>query len=310
MKNEELNKTKNSNRNAGSIGQAIGFYSFYPLLWLLSLLPFRALYVLSDILFLPLFYLLRYRRKLVRKNLRNSFPDKSDTEIRHIEKEFYHHFCDCFLETIKLPRISTEEIRKRMLFENPELAQKLLEQNRNISVYLGHYGNWEWCPGIQTYYSEVATQVNVYRRLKNPYFDRYFLKLRSHFGSKNVEKNSVFRTIVKMQKTEGRPVLLAFVADQKPSVHNIHYRTKFLNQQTPVLTGAERIARTLDHAVVYLDITKVKRGFYRAKVVLLTEHAKETPEFKITELYTRLIEQTILRNPAYWLWTHNRWKNK
>ena len=326
MKNEKLN-TKNTaiampaernmnnpvqtgRRSAGNIIQKIGFYAFYPLLWLISLLPFRALYILSDVVFVPVFYVARYRRKMVGKNLKNSFPEKTGKEIRKIEKEFYHHFCDYFLETVKIPRISVEEIRRRMVCENFDLVQDLIDQNRNVSVYLGHYGNWEWAAGIWTHYTQTATPVNVYRKLKNPYLDEYFLRLRSHFGSKNVEKNSVFRNIVKMQKTEGRPVLLAFVADQKPSANHIHYRTKFLNRQTPVLTGAERIARTLDHAVVYLDIMKKSRGFYHAKIVLMTGHAKETPEFKITELYTRLIERSILRNPAYWLWTHNRWKYK
>jgi len=288
----------------------IGFYALYSLLWLISLLPFRALYALSDIIFVPIFYVVRYRRKMVWKNLKNSFPEKSDKEIRKIEKEFYHHFCDHFLETVKIPRISVKEIQRRMTLGNPELMQGLIDQNRNVSVYLGHYGNWEWCAGFWTHFTQTATPVNVYRKLKNPYFDKYFLRLRSHFGSVNVEKNSVFRTIVKMQKTEGRPILLAFVADQKPSEKNIHYRTNFLNRQTPVLTGAERIARGLDHAVIYLDVSKKKRGFYHANLILITEHAKETPEFKITEIYTRLIEQSILRNPAYWLWTHNRWKHK
>jgi KDO2-lipid IV(A) lauroyltransferase len=268
------------------------------------------LYALSDIIFVPVFYVARYRRKMVWKNLKNSFPEKPDREIRQIEKEFYRHFCDYFVETVKIPRISVSEIQRRMLLENPGLLQGLIDRNRNVSVYLGHYGNWEWCTGFWTHFTKTATPVNVYRKLKNPYFDDYFKGLRSHFGSVNVEKSSVFRSVLRMQKTEGRPILLAFVADQKPSPGNIHYRTVFLNQQTPVLTGAERIARSLDHAVIYLDVTKKKRGFYRAKLVLITDHAAQTPEFDITEQYTRLIEKSILRNPAYWLWTHNRWKHK
>ncbi len=243
--------------------QKVGFYTFYALLWLISLLPFRALYVLSDILFVPVFYLVRYRRKLVWKNLKNAFPEKPDGEIRRIEKAFYHHFCDYFLETIKLPAMSVEEIQRRMLLENPELLQSLIDRNLNVSVYLGHYGNWEWCTGLWTYFTKSAIGFNVYRRLKNPYFDNYFKSLRSHFGSVNVEKNSVFRTVLRMQKTAGRPVLLALVADQKPSPGNIHYRTMFLGRQTPVLTGAERIARSLDHAVVYLEFVTAFRYLQR-----------------------------------------------
>lgn len=299
------NNANNSKKMKCSLILRFAFY----ILHLISLLPFRALYVLSDILFVPVFYLMRYRRKMVWKNLRNSFPHKPDKEIRRIEKEFYHHFCDLLLETIKIPRMSVAEIQQRMRLENPEVLQNLIDRNCNVSAYLGHYGNWEWCSGLWAYYTQTATPVNIYRKLKNPYFDGYFLGLRSHFGAVNVEKDSILRSVLRLQK-EGKPVVLALVSDQKPSPNNIHYRTMFLNRQTPVLTGAERIARTLDHAVVYLEVTKIKRGFYSAKFIPITEHAKETPEFKITEIYTRLLENTILRNPAYWLWTHNRWKHK
>ncbi|MDH6355283.1 KDO2-lipid IV(A) lauroyltransferase [Dysgonomonas sp. PH5-45] len=274
-----------------------------------AVLPFRLLYVLSDILYVVVYKIVGYRRKVVRGNLRNSFPDKSDRDLMQIEKDFYHHFCDYFVETIKLLHVSDKEIQSRIRFKNPELVRELTRKGNSVLMYLGHYGNWEWVPAMTLLMDADVSTGDIYRPLKNKAVDDIFLKIRSRFGALNIPKNNTLRAIVKMRQT-GKKVVVGFMSDQTPSVNNIHYWTTFLNQDTAVFTGVERIAKTTGFAVIYLDMEKVGRGRYDCTYHLITETPKEDPEFQITEKYIRIFEQTILRNPAYWLWTHKRWKYK
>lgn len=281
----------------------------YAILYLHALLPFRVLYILSDILYIPVYYIVRYRRKVVRTNLKNSFPEKSKKELLEIEHKFYHHFCDYFVETIKLLHITDGEIKERINFKNIELVDDLMKDGNSAIMYLGHYGNWEWVPSITLHVNKDTLLGQIYRPLKNKAFDNIFLKIRSRFGSVSISKNNTLRSIIQY-KQSGQKVLIGFMSDQTPAWNNIHYWTTFMNQDTPVFTGVERISKQTGFSITYLDIKKVARGKYDCEVKLISANPKEEPEFAITERYIREMEKTILHDPAYWLWTHKRWKHK
>lgn len=277
-------------------------------MYLHALLPFSLLYVLSDLLYFFVYKIVRYRLRVVRSNLSSSFPELDKKELLNLEKRFYHHFCDYFVETIKLLHISDEEMQKRMFFEDLDIVKNAMKDGRSVIMYLGHYCNWEWIPSITMYFKNTDYIFGqIYKPLQNKAIDKLFLKIRSRFGSLGIPKNDTLRTIVRLKK-EGKQTLIGFMADQTPAPQSIHYWTEFLNHDTPVFTGVERIAKQTDFLVIYLDIQKIKRGVYKATVKLVNENPKEEPENKITETYIRMMEKTILRDPAYWLWTHKRWK--
>ena len=274
-----------------------------------ALLPMRALYVLSDILYVLIYKIAGYRVKVVRRNITASFPDKSKAEWRQLERRFYHHFADYIVETIKLAHISLDEIQQRAYLRNPELVDQLMEKGHTCFILtMGHYGNWEWFSGSTTRF-EDSRIYQIYRPLNNKAFDKLFADLRTQFGSFGIKKNDTIRDIIKLKQDKTKSVVI-FLADQTPSKANLHYWTEFLHQDTAILTGPERIARKLNLPVIFLDTQKVKRGYYTVDMKLITENAKETPENYITERYARLLEKMILRDPAYWLWTHKRWKHK
>lgn len=277
--------------------------------FLMALLPFRILFLFSDFFYLILYYLIRYRKKLVRKNLSNAFPSKTPMEIRKIEKDFYRHFCDYFVETIKMLHISDEQMQKHFIFKNLEPLQSFLDKRQPIVLVLGHYGNWEWVPSITLHLKGGENTIfgQVYRPLKNKTFDRFFLHLRKRFHSTGFTKHNIFRDIVNLRKANTNWII-GFMSDQKPSGNQIPHRMQFLNQETPVLTGTEKIARHTGAAVCYLDIICLKRGYYEGCAFVVSENSSKTNEFEITEKYIRCMEQTILRNPSAYLWTHNRWR--
>ena len=274
-----------------------------------ALLPMQILYVLSDILYVIIYKIANYRIKVVRHNITTSFPDKSKKELRQIEREFYHHFSDYIVETIKLAHISQEEILQRAHLRNPELVNQIMDQGHSCCILLmGHYGNWEWFSASNSRFTN-SRAYQIYRPLKSKAFDQLFNQLRTHFGSYGIKKNETIRDIVRL-KQEGIRSVVIFLADQTPSKANLHYWTHFLNQDTAILNGPERIARKLHLPVFFLDTRKEKRGYYSIDIKLITETPQATPENYITEQYARLTEKMIMRAPAYWLWTHKRWKHK
>lgn len=274
-----------------------------------ALLPMKALYVLSDILYVVIYKIAGYRTRIVRRNMAAAFPDKSAVELKRLERAFYHHFSDYVVETIKLAHISLEEIQRRAFLRNPELVNQIMDQGHTCAILLmGHYGNWEWFSGSNDRFGG-SRAYQIYRPLNNKAFDRLFIHLRTHFGSYGIKKNDTIRDIMHLKQTKTRSVVI-FLADQTPSKANLHYWTDFLNQDTAILTGPERIARKLNLPVFFLDTQKIRRGYYAIDIKLITETPKETPENYITERYARLTEEMILRAPAYWLWTHKRWKHK
>ena len=286
--------------------KGIGYYLVYGTFSLIAMLPFGALYFISDILYGLVYKVVGYRKKVVRKNLRNSFPEKSKSELMHIEKEFYRHLCDYFVETIKTLRITDKEIRERMVFENIDVIDELTKDGNSCLLSMGHYGNWEWIPSIILHIPERIKLGMVYKRLSSKDFDDLFLRIRARFGPKAIEMKSIYRTIVR-NRNEGVTMLLGFLNDQRPRKHANEYWLKFLNQDTLAQTGMERIASQMGFSVAYLDIVKVKRGYFKCSVSAITPDASKEDEHFVTDTYTRKLEQTIKNNPAYYLWTHNKW---
>ncbi len=279
----------------------------------LALLPLGALYVISDVVALLLRHVFRYRRKVVRKNLAESFPDKSAAELRDIERRFYRNFADYIFETVKLLHISDKEMSRRMVFENIELVDRLLGEGRSIAVYFSHCGNWEWAPSITLHTAfppdHGAVYGQVYRPLHNRWFDAMMLRIRSRFGSHSYPKKTVLRDLIKEKRT-GLPAMVGFMSDQKPSHGDTIHVVSFLNHPTAVITGTETLARRLDMAAIYWDMEKVSRGHYKIANRLISDRLADEPQYSITDRYAAMLEKTIMRDPAVWLWSHKRWKHK
>jgi len=286
---------------------AIGYYIFYAINWVITLLPLRVLYVISDFTFLLLYYFPSYRRKVVATNLKNSFPEKSEAELKSIEKKFYRHLADFFIETVKLMHVSKEEQKRRYTFSNIEVIDKLREEKRDIVAVLGHYNNWEW-PTLLPFFLKYKIII-IYRPLQNKYFDRFIYNQRSRYGIVLTPTNMVIREIVNFRK-QNINTISVFLTDQTPAKGDIKYWTKFLNQDTPVYTGTEKIAAKYDMAMVYFHVQKIKRGYYNLDVELLLEHTAGLPENVVTETHVRRLEEIIREKPEYWLWSHRRWKHK
>jgi len=279
----------------------------YGLCYAISLLPLKALYVVSDMAVGLLYHVVRYRRRVVRKNLTTSFPDKSLKEIVRIEKNFYAWLCDYAVETVKLLSISRAEISRRMKFEAVDLLKNSIDNNRSCAVYLGHYCNWEWVTSLPLVVGKKATCMQIYHKLENKVFDSFFLKLRGRMGSESIPMAETLRRILK-GRNDGECMVIGFIADQVPFWNNIHYWTNFLNHDTPVFTGTERIARKCGMDVYYMDLKRPRRGYYTAEIKLITTDISKCENFEITERYWRLLEETVESAPCYWLWSHNRWK--
>lgn len=289
--------------------QYIAYGILFGTVYALSLLPLWMLYALSTLLYGLIYHVAGYRKRLVREHLRDSFPKKDDAERRAIERAFYRWFCDYIVETIKLFSISKKQMRRRMVFKGADIVDQCIRRGQGVALYLGHYCNWEWISSIPLWLNSTNyAGSQVYHVLENPVMDRLLLYARHRMGPDNVAMMDVLRYLTKNQKA-GRPVVMGFIADQVPFWNNIGGWLTFLNHpQTPVLTGAERLARRLDMACVYIDIRRPKRGYYEAEFQLMTDRPKEAPTLSITEDYFQRLEQSIHRQPHLWLWTHNRWK--
>ena len=282
------------------------YHILFFLLYLLSLFPMRLLYLLSDCLFFPLFHIVKYRRKVVEKQLDECFPEKSMQERRAIERQFYHFFCDYLVEVIKLFSISKKEMMRRMKFVGIEQVREELKDKKFCFLYLGHYCNWEYIASLSYWLPEIHCG-QIYHRIYNQAFDELFLKLRGQFGGESILMKDTLRRILTLRNQE-KKVMIGFIADQLPKWENMHHWTTFLNHDTSFFIGAERIAKQVDAALYYVDVERVKRGYYQVRFRLMTLHPKEFPDYELTDQYARLLEESIRRQPAYWLWTHKRWK--
>jgi Kdo2-lipid IVA lauroyltransferase/acyltransferase len=282
-------------------------YIFVSIAWLIALLPFWLLYLKSDFLFLVLFYIVRYRRKIAFANLRNSFPEKPEKEIRQIARKYYKNLADLILETIKIRHLSKKQLMQRVKVINAEILHDLYNKQKSALLIMGHCGNWEWGSTAITFNTEHKC-YGMAKPLSDKFFDKYLLSLRTKFNPDSiVHFKHFFRMMVEKRNTLTANLM---AGDQTPTKSEINYWTTFLNQETAVFLGAEKIAKTLDMPVVYMDTQRTGRMRYEITLSLITDKPKETAEFEITEKHVRLLENAIHLHPDNWLWTHRRWKHK
>lgn len=291
----------------GNYTSDILYHAVFAIWYAISLLPLCILYLLSDGLYFMVYYIARYRRHLVRKNLCSSFPNKSEKDIIKIEKEFYAWFCDYVVESVKLLSISRRQMERRMVFKGVERVKRSIRDGKSCAVYLGHYCNWEWVTSLPLAMDDEALCGQIYHKLENNVFDRIFLKLRGRLGATSISMEETLRRILEY-RDEGKRMVIGFIADQVPTWNSIHLWTDFLHHDTPVFTGTERIARKCGFDVYYLKLQRKRRGYYEAEFLLITDDIDKCPTNSVTEEYFKMLEDTITAAPAFWLWSHNRWK--
>ncbi len=280
---------------------------YFLLLKPLSLLPLPLLYRCSTILFYLVYYVIPYRKKVVLSNLKNSFPEKDQREIEVLVKLFYRHFCDLIIESIRLFSISEEEAISRCRVTNPEIFSQFVEKNQSLIIVAGHYGNWELA-GVALNSQIPHQAIGFYTPMKNRFFDLQFRTSRSRFGLKVTPSKKVRHSFEKRMKQLTATV---FIGDQSPSnVRKQLHWTTFLNQETGVMLGAEKMARHYNYPVLYGNCRKIKRGYYEVSFEIIEKNSRTSGLFEITEKHTRILEKEIFRVPQYWLWTHRRWKRK
>lgn len=279
----------------------------YPILWCLSMLPLRVLYVFSDFLFYVLYYLIGYRKTVVKDNLRKAFPEKSNEEIDRLCKKFFSHFLDIMMESVKSLTISKKEIAKRYRFKNPELVNNLAAEGRSIALVGAHQANWEWFFSIP-----LALDPPVYAsytKLANPYFDKVVKNMRSRFGVITVKSEDTVKTMFKNYKAN-KTGLYLLLSDQSPMLLRATYWTEFFGIKVPVHTGAATLSKKFNFAVVNYSVEKVKRGYYEAELTLITDEPKSYQNFDVIDEYLRLTEMAIRKQPGYYLWSHKRFKHE
>ncbi len=284
------------------------YYIIFALWYVISLLPLQVLYLFSDLTFPLIYHVIGYRRKVVRKNLKEAFPDKQVTELIEIERKFYRFFCDYVAETVKMFSMSEKEMRRRMTMGGIDVLNQE-SKKKSCVLYLGHYCNWEWISSIPLHLDndEDLLLGQIYHQLENPVIDKLFLYSRHRFRANNIEMFSALRTLVRATRQNKRFVI-GFISDQSPNWDFINMWTDFLHHKTSFFVGAENMAKLTDAAVFYIDVKRVKRGYYHAEFVLMTDEPKTYENYELTVDYAKRLEETICREPQYWLWSHNRWK--
>lgn len=278
---------------------------------LLSRLPLGVHYFLSDYVLFPFaYYVIKYRRKLVLRQLSECFPEKTADEIQQTCRRFYHFLCDYVVETVKLETMTNDELRRRVQFEGIEEMQDILDREGRqfCFAYLGHYCNWEWMASFPLWLRSPWQGAQIYHPLHNKQADEHFLREREKFGGRCIPMKQTLRQIVSA-KNEGEHLVIGFIADQEPKSEALHHWTQFLNRQTAFLVGSERIARQVSAAFYYIRVTRPRRGYYRAEVLPMNISFDEMDDFVVIDKYASMLEEQIRQQPELWLWTHNRWKH-
>ncbi|PKB00492.1 KDO2-lipid IV(A) lauroyltransferase [Flavobacteriaceae bacterium MAR_2009_75] len=286
--------------------QWLVFVSAFPLLWVISRLPHRLFYGFSDFVFFIVYRIVGYRKDVVRSNLRLALPLKSESELKSIEVKFYKHLCDTFLEMVKTMNLSKEAVKKKYAVQNIDLLLEI-EKSKSVLVVCSHYANWEWNVSINNYVQ--AKGYAVYQKISNKYFDQWVKNVRARWNTTLITQKQVVPTVVRNHKNNITGIF-GMVSDQSPQKHLAHYWTNFMGIKVPVVNGAEIMARRMDLAVVFLKVSKVKRGFYEAEFIPITTSGANTEKNEITDAFLRLAEQQIEERPEHYLWTHRRWKHR
>ncbi|MEZ4968189.1 MAG: lysophospholipid acyltransferase family protein [Flavobacteriaceae bacterium] len=286
--------------------QFLAYILVYPLLWFISILPFRLFYFFSDLIFLVMFYLIGYRKRVVLENLTMAFPDKSAKELKDVQRCFYRHMCDMFLEMIKTLNLTKEELKERYKIINIEVLQSIVE-DKSVLIVCSHYANWEWNVSINNYVD--AKGYAVYQKIGNVYFDNLIKKIRAKWNTTLITQQETVKTVYRNVQN-GTISAYGMVSDQSPQVKKAQYWSEFMGVKVPIFNGPESMARKLDLAVVFLKVSKVKRGYYQAEFIPITMAGSKTQKHQITDQFLRLTENQIREKPAYYLWTHKRWKHR
>ncbi len=287
--------------------QFLVFIIAYPFLWIVSILPFRIFYWLSDVVYFLVYYVVGYRKKVVRANLAMALPHLNDKDRLVIEKKSYHHLCDMFLEMIKTMTISSEEMNKRFKITNIDLIKEYEKKGKSIVLLASHYASWEWLITLNDKTSFRG--IGVYKKIANKYFDKLIRDIRSKYDAELVVTRETIPLIAKNQR-EGILCIYGLASDQSPKLDRIFHWETFMGIEVPVHTGAEMIAKKYDLSVVFVKVKKVKRGYYEATFIPITDNPKSIPDFGITHAFIREVEKQILEAPEYYFWTHKRWKHK
>jgi len=278
------------------------------ILKMIAHLPLGVLYLLSDALCFFVQYVIRYRRSVIFMNLRKSFPEKDETEIKQIAGKFYHHLCDIFVETVKMLHLSDEEMLRRVTVTGMSMMEDAAADGRPVFLFIGHYGNWEWVQEVTRRIKAPTLYGEIYNPLKSKVFDHVMMKIRNRYPTILIPKKQAPRTILGM-KRDNDSYLIGFIADQRPTRHSLHHWTTFLHQDTPYMVGAEEIGNHVNAKYLYLDVEQPRRGHY---VMAIKDMAPvdNGESYPYTRLYLSMLEENIRRQPELWLWTHKRWKHK
>ncbi len=279
---------------------------YYGIIIPISLLPFPILYLFSDFLYLILYKVVGYRKKVVHSNLKNSFPEKQEFERKKIEKQFYKHLCDVVVESLKSFTISNRQISKRMKFLNPEVANQYAEQGRSVILVGGHYGNWEWI-AISISQRINFKVIGIYQPIKNEFFNQKINSSRGKFGLLMISTKIVPQIF---EKYKNELTATIFAMDQAPGNPQKSYWLQFLNQDTATIFGPEKYATQYNYPVIYGDVNRTKRGYYEVKLKVIVENPTQTQYGDITTICMQELEKTIQKRPEQWLWSHKRWKHK
>lgn len=287
--------------------QFLAYIIIYPLLWLISSLPFKLLYAFSDVLYFFVYKIFGYRKAVVKENLNLVFPEKSDIEIKNIMRKFYHHLCDMIVEAIKSLTISEKEMQKRFTFTNIEELKQHEENNRSVILMCAHYGSWEWIFVLQTHVKSKG--YAVYKRLANPHFDKLVKRIRAKFKSYLITTKETAEALLNA-KRNNELTINGFVSDQSPKPNKAHHWQNFMGIKVPVHTGAELLAKRFDMSVVFFGVKRIKRGYYETTFKTLATHPNDFKDYEITDAFLKLTEAQIYNEPQYYLWTHKRWKHR
>ncbi|MDF0707435.1 lysophospholipid acyltransferase family protein [Muricauda sp. 334s03] len=278
----------------------------YPWLWLISKVPFKIIYFISDGIYLLMYYAIGYRKSVVRNNLALVFPEKSEEQRLYIEKKFYRHMCDMFLEMIKTIGISNKQLQKRFTFSHLEVLHRLEAKNKSVMLIFPHYASWEWVIALDRHIASKG--YAIYQKVGNKYFDRLVRNIRQKFGTTLISTKDTWG-IVAQNKRDGKLGMYGILSDQSPMVKKALLWTPFMGITVPAHTGAETLCKKFELPAVYLKVNKVKRGHYHGTFKLITEHPKEMDKFELTKSFLKMVEESIKEAPEYYLWTHKRWKH-
>ena len=287
--------------------QLIVYLITYPIIWFISILPFRLLYIFSDCVCFFVYTIFGYRKKIVRNNIAISLPHLTEKERLNIEKKFYKHLCDMFLEMIKTMTISRKEMEKRFVFKNLDLYLELEKKGKSIALLCAHYASYEWAVSMN--YHIKFEGYGIYKKLSNTYFDTLAKNIRSKFKAKLITTRETISTIEKNKRNDILGVY-GLASDQSPQKSRAYHWNHFMGIEVPVHTGAEMLAKRFDMNVIFLKNKKVKRGYYEATFELMADNPKDEPNFSISDDFLKRVENQILEAPEFYLWTHNRWKHR